>query len=313
MLRLIEDISRRATFEPHRVLVVTDDEIVASQCAAALKGPGYTTEICKDPQRVLSVVEAFNPQLIVSDLCLSLCSGLEFAMIVWQSDFGKDLEIVLLSPGPEFNDAVSRLGLPVGGFVTRPLDSSKLRACVADCLVGLKSGRDTSSRHQFISILSRRENLKSLHDFLGVSHKDYPRPGSSHSIAPPARPKILVVDDDPHIATAIKVKLEPFGLEILEAFNGIQGFKAACREQPDVIISDYEMPRGSADYLVTRLKETPKTQDIPVLILTGRKFDGGKDYALEREMLGRHGAVSYLSKPIDWDALVTELGRHISI
>jgi len=73
------------------------------------------------------------------------------------------------------------------------------------------------------------------------------------------------------------------------------------------------MPDGSGDYLLGRLKDTEETRDIPVMVLTAHTLDGRKDYALEREFVGRLGAVSYLAKPISLDALVAEVGRIVPL
>ena len=88
-------------------------------------------------------------------------------------------------------------------------------------------------------------------------------------------------------------------------------------EVPDAIIgfqvTVHEMPDGSGDYLVGRLNEAEETREIPVIVLTAHTLDGRKDYALEREFVGRLGAVSYLAKPISLDALAAEVARFVSL
>lgn len=120
-------------------------------------------------------------------------------------------------------------------------------------------------------------------------------------------PKVLVVDDDRQFVDAIAIALLAHGIEVLRAFSGAQGFKLARDGHPDAIITDYAMPDGSGEYLLGRLKDAEATRDIPVVVLTAFTRDGAKDSALERELVGRLGAVSYLVKPIGLDALVAEL------
>ncbi|MCP5114673.1 MAG: hypothetical protein GY953_27915, partial [bacterium] len=47
----------------------------------------------------------------------------------------------------------------------------------------------------------------------------------------------------------------------------------------------------------------------PVVVITGRTIGGWKDYAVERDMLGRCGAAAFLRKPLKLDALLEVVGR----
>ncbi len=84
-------------------------------------------------------------------------------------------------------------------------------------------------------------------------------------------------------------------------------------ERPDVIITDHKMPGITGERLIMNLKYSDITKDIPVIMVTGVTFDGGEDYALKRQVLGRGGAVSFLNKPLDFVALLMELRRLISV
>ena len=54
--------------------------------------------------------------------------------------------------------------------------------------------------------------------------------------------KLLVVDDDSAINALIKINLELQGYEVVQAFNGIEGFALAKQEEPSLIILDVMMP-----------------------------------------------------------------------
>jgi len=87
----------------------------------------------------------------------------------------------------------------------------------------------------------------------------------------------------------------------------------AMTELPDIIITDHRMPGISGERLLMNLKYNDVTKNIPVIMVTGVTFDGGEDYALKRQVLGPGGAVSFLNKPLDFDALLNELRRHIRV
>ena len=123
-------------------------------------------------------------------------------------------------------------------------------------------------------------------------------------------PVVLVVDDDPGISEAIKVRLKAHGVEVLRAYSGMQGYWMALKRRPDVIIADYTMPEGHGNWLLARLKNHSITTGIPVVILTGRKMNGQEDYALKRSLMGL-GAAAYITKPFETETLLDELKHHI--
>jgi CheY-like chemotaxis protein len=134
---------------------------------------------------------------------------------------------------------------------------------------------------------------------------------------PPAtvtvKAKVLAVDDDPRIGQAISIRLAQLGIETLVASNGSEGFALALKERPDVVITDYHMPGGGGDYFIHRLRAASATRQTQVIVLTGgRDRDGQKDYALERDMRCRDGVVAFLTKPLEFDRLLTELRHHIA-
>jgi CheY-like chemotaxis protein len=137
--------------------------------------------------------------------------------------------------------------------------------------------------------------------------------GSVPSTAAPPRPKILVVDDDANILEVFSIKLSIFGAEVVTATNGTKALTVATMETPDVIITDYSMPGGSGEYFVHHLRNDPILKDIPVIVLTGRTFQGAEDKALKRNFIGRYGAVGFLTKPVEEAQLLDELRNHITL
>ena len=79
---------------------------------------------------------------------------------------------------------------------------------------------------------------------------------------------ILIVEDSPVQATAIGHLLLGNGARVLYAPDGRAGVYIAQRYQPDAIILDLEMPRMNGLEACQRLRASPRTADIPVLMLT---------------------------------------------
>jgi two-component system alkaline phosphatase synthesis response regulator PhoP len=85
--------------------------------------------------------------------------------------------------------------------------------------------------------------------------------------------KVLVVDDEFHIVQVVAIKLRNNGFEVLTADNGADAYALACEHKPDIMITDYQMPGLTGLELIEKLRATPETTSIPVIMLTGRGFD----------------------------------------
>ncbi len=313
IVRKIEELSRLVAFAPHRVLIVEDDDILAPQCMTAFDGPGYAARVVKEPSELLDRLETYDTELIVMDLSVAGNSGLDLAKVVWQRDNFRHIAILFLTPGPEFNLQVVQLGLSDEFFLPRPIDTNAIRTAATRYLADLRHGRRASNFNDLFDHLDLIGQLQSpMGRFGGATEDRHSAPPGSEA-APERRLKMLVVDDDRHLVDAIAIKLSEHGIEVLKAFSGEQGFKIAWEERPDFIVSDYAMPDGTGEYMLNRLKEADDTRDIPVMVLTAHKVEGHKDYALERDFMGRLGVVSFLAKPISLDALVAEIGRFVPL
>ena len=109
--------------------------------------------------------------------------------------------------------------------------------------------------------------------------------------------KILVVDDDIAINELIKVNLEIWGYDVINAYDGIQGFTLAKQETPDLVVLDVMMPDVDGFTVAKRIRENPMTKDIPILMLTalGQLEDKVKGFDI--------GVDDYLVKPFEMEEL----------
>ncbi|UCD76034.1 MAG: response regulator [Phycisphaerales bacterium] len=82
--------------------------------------------------------------------------------------------------------------------------------------------------------------------------------------------KILIVDDEPHMAYVLRYKLETAGHRVIITNNGADAYEIACTQRPDAVVSDFRMPGGSGFELATRLHANPETAHIPLIMLTAR-------------------------------------------
>jgi len=122
-----------------------------------------------------------------------------------------------------------------------------------------------------------------------------------------SKPKLLCIDDDPAVTTAISTRLSQFEIDVQTAFFGEQGVWLAVTELPQVIITDMRMPNGGGDFVVECLKSRTDTCHIPVIVLTGVQDD-----EMQRWMLTL-GVEHYLYKPICMRKLLSTLEMYVDL
>jgi two-component system alkaline phosphatase synthesis response regulator PhoP len=103
--------------------------------------------------------------------------------------------------------------------------------------------------------------------------------------------KVLVVDDEIHIVHVVAIKLRNNGYEVTSAENGAEALEIAREQNPDIIVTDFQMPVMTGLELVAKLRECEQTKDTPVILLTARNF------AISQEEQQRFQIAGCLSKP----------------
>lgn len=115
--------------------------------------------------------------------------------------------------------------------------------------------------------------------------------------------RILIVDDDDQIREPLEISLTAGGFEVRAASNGKQGLALVREWDPDLVVLDVRMPKMNGWEVLREIRETPRTETLPVIILTGVTDEGSK-------VLGfRGGADDYLEKPFSILELIARVER----
>jgi DNA-binding response OmpR family regulator len=120
------------------------------------------------------------------------------------------------------------------------------------------------------------------------------------------RKKILCIDDDRETAALIAEELVDRGFEVNLAHDGREGFMAILQSMPDLVLCDINLPIMSGFEVLERLSAlAPRLGHIPFIFLTALTDR-------ENELKGRQlGADDYVTKPIDFDILVTIINARL--
>lgn len=84
---------------------------------------------------------------------------------------------------------------------------------------------------------------------------------------------ILLCDDDIHILRAAEFKLKRAGYAVRTAADGEDAWELLRQQRPDILITDYQMPRLDGLGLVQRVRGNPATADLPIMMLTAKGFE----------------------------------------
>jgi formate hydrogenlyase transcriptional activator len=122
-----------------------------------------------------------------------------------------------------------------------------------------------------------------------------------------ANPTILMVDDNPINLMELSELLNDAGFEVLCAETGENALEQAAAKQPDLILLDVLMPGLDGFSVCEKLKESPSTQDIPVLFMTALTDTSDK-------VKGFHlGAVDYITKPFQYEEVIARVHTHLTL
>ena len=114
-------------------------------------------------------------------------------------------------------------------------------------------------------------------------------------------PRILLVDDEPGLRTAVQAYLEDEGFQVTTAVDGEEGWEKAQKMIPDVIISDVMMPRCDGYGLLKKIRADERLGGTPVIFLTA------KGMTADRTQGYQAGVDDYMPKPFDPDELVARV------
>jgi DNA-binding response OmpR family regulator len=120
-------------------------------------------------------------------------------------------------------------------------------------------------------------------------------------------PLIVIIDDETATVRLLEKYLEMKGFEALVANQAKIGLELIITHVPDAALIDLMLPDMSGFEICERVRATPETADVPVLMLTARTTasDVARGYAA--------GATRYLKKPLNLSALVDELREIVAL
>lgn len=114
-------------------------------------------------------------------------------------------------------------------------------------------------------------------------------------------PDVLLIEDDPKITAALRVRLSAAGMDVRIADRGERGLELAREQTPQVAILDIRMPGIDGIETCRRLKADPQTEPCKVIFLSAETAESTRSEALAA------GGESYITKPYNAASLITAI------
>lgn len=118
--------------------------------------------------------------------------------------------------------------------------------------------------------------------------------------------KALIIEDNEQNMYMLTFLLENNNYEVFQAFNGLDGIKAAIEHSPDVILLDIQLPQMDGYQIAKELRKKNDLQHIPIVAVTSHAMVADREKAMES------GATGYIEKPIDPDNFIQRMESYFS-
>jgi two-component system, cell cycle response regulator len=262
-----------------RILVIEDNPTNLQLVVYLLHAFGHEVSGAREGAEGIEMARQHKPDLILLDIHMPKMDGYEVARRLREDPDCCRIPIVAVTALAMVGDREKLLTSGFDGYISKPIEPETFSGKV----------------QEYLGMLPRNPESVSV---TAKSEQEQPP-----SVPPsPKRTALLFVDNTAaniHLAQSL---LEPLGYEILTAASAREGMEVARRTQPDLIVSDVHMPHEDGYDFHSMVQGDPNLADIPFIFLSSSVWSiREKETALER------GALKFISRPIESDALVAEL------
>ncbi|HEX4513358.1 MAG TPA: response regulator, partial [Polyangiaceae bacterium] len=264
-----KDLAKGAAPDATTVLVIDDSVTFRESLRVELSAAGYDVALASSGTQGLRLAAQLRPAAVIIDGVMPDLDGVTVLRRLRLDATLRTTPCILLTASDERNAELHALDSGADAFVRKGDDADVLLARLAAVLRGI-----------------------------GPTDHDAPA-----SVLGPKR--ILAVDDSTTYLQEVSTELAQDGYDIVLARSGEEALELLAVQSVDCILLDVMMPGMSGHATCARVKESPVTRDIPVIMLTGRD-----DRASMLEGMNA-GADDYISKEADLEVLRARLRAQI--
>lgn len=150
---------------PFRVLIIDDDEIIITYYKMVLNEAGMLAEGITNPQQALGFIKDFEPEIILMDVNMPYCNGIELANIIRQYPKWISIPILFLTTETNYNIRNSAFDLGADEYILKPVSPQQLIRIVTTRAMRARQLKDISN--ELIENKNRTNNImETLHDVI---------------------------------------------------------------------------------------------------------------------------------------------------
>jgi chemosensory pili system protein ChpA (sensor histidine kinase/response regulator) len=109
---------------------------------------------------------------------------------------------------------------------------------------------------------------------------------------------VVLADDSISVRKFVGRMLEKAGYRVRLASDGLEALEIVSQTKCDLVITDLEMPRTNGYELMSHMRQSPVTKQIPVMVVTSRAGEKHRDRAM------KEGALAFMTKPVQDDQFI---------
>ncbi len=160
LIEKIEQYTHSNVQDPYRILLVDDSKAQAKYIENILIKTGMIPKVVIDPMQVLVALEKFQPEIIIMDMYMPGCTGMELARVIRQQDRFHSVPIIYLSAEDDVNKQLHAMSLGGDDFLTKPIDPKHLIATL----------QNRGRRARSLLALMIRDSLTGLYNHTHTLH-----------------------------------------------------------------------------------------------------------------------------------------------
>lgn len=160
LIEKIEQYTHANIQDPYRILVVDDSKAQAKYIENILLKAGMIPHIITEPMEILVALASFQPEIIIMDMYMPGCTGMELARVIRQQDKFHSVPIIYLSAEDDVNKQLHAMSLGGDDFLTKPIDPKHLIATL----------RNRGRRARSLLALMIRDSLTGLYNHTHTLH-----------------------------------------------------------------------------------------------------------------------------------------------
>lgn len=152
LVNILDAATHDESPRPYRILVIEDSALMAETYCHVLRDAGMEPRALLEPKHILDTLADFNPDLVLSDLYMPGCSGMELAAIIRQIEAWVSVPIVFLSGETNLDRQMQAMRQGGDDFLTKPVAPEHLVASV----------RQRARRHRILRAYMEHDSLTGL-------------------------------------------------------------------------------------------------------------------------------------------------------